>query len=667
MIARLSPQIGQGLQRRAKIPLPPMARQTADHTPDPGRTAAPGTAARTAAAGTRGFLAYLMLALALGVGLLVHVLEARPAGLRTLETSLRDGVTRMLATRDTRPNQAVVLVDIDENSLRAVGPWPWPRARLADLAEQLLAAHGVKLVVLDVVLPEPAGGEDALGDARLAALGQAGLLVPAQAFDYVRRDQPITTGTPGGALVAQAPDRWPAASGHVANFATLAQARCVGNIGFVPDFDGQVRRLALLTRWQGELYPTLALAAVQCARGDAAARALLEGLHPDARGWWGIPWRSRRFLTVPAGALLDDRTLPTLAGRIALIGSSALGLSDRVATPLAASTAGVTVHAAALDGMLWALDGHAPPAPSGHLLAAWLTLSTLALWWAIARWRRLRAIAAVLGGAITVWAALATWVVHTRAAVAITPALWSYACLLGLFLPIEWSAAQARLRARTRLLSRYLARPVLDELLAGENDDPLLPRHAEISVLIADLQDYTRITANSTLTRPVLEGRGTLDSYTGDGLIAFWGAPIATPDHADQALQAALDIAQAIARLNEARRQRGRFALRVRIGLASGPALVGDLGTPFRSTYTAVGAAVNLASRLQQAARGIDCDILVSGETASAVRKHRLRRLGDVELHGLAAVTVFTPQEAVHGHTPGADDPPRPGPGERQI
>jgi adenylate cyclase len=94
---------------------------------------------------------------------------------------------------------------------------------------------------------------------------------------------------------------------------------------------------------------------------------------------------------------------------------------------------------------------------------------------------------------------------------------------------------------------------------------------------------------------------------------------------------------------------------------------VGDLGTPFRSTYTAVGAAVNLASRLQQAARGIDCDILVSGETASAVRKHRLRRLGDVELHGLAAVTVFTPQEAVHGHTPGADDPPRPGPGERQI
>lgn len=648
-----------------------MARQTADHRPDLGRTPTPGASPRTAAARTHGLLAYLMLALALGAGLLVHVLEARPAGLRTLETSLRDGVTRLLAARNAGPSQALVLVDIDENSLRAVGPWPWPRARLADLAEQLLATHGVKLVVLDVVLPQPASGKDALGDARLAALGQAGLLVPAQAFDYVRRDQPITTGTPGGALASPAPDRLSTASGHVANFATLALARCVGNIGFAPDFDGQVRRLALLTRWQGEFYPTLALAAVQCARGQAAARALLEALHPDARGWWEIPWRSQRFLTVPAGALLDGQTLPTLAARIALVGSSALGLSDRVATPLAASMAGVAVHAAALDGMLRVLDGHAPPAPSSHLLAGWLALSTLALWWAIARWRRLRAIAAVLGGAITVWAALAIWVVHTRAAVAITPALWSYACLLGLFLPIEWSAAQARLRARTRLLSRYLARPVLDELLAREDDDPLLPARAEISVLIADLQDYTHITANSTLedaaaltrqlldclTRPVLEGRGTLDSYTGDGLIAFWGAPIATPNHADQALQAALDIAQAMARLNEVRRQRGHFALRVRIGLASGPALVGDLGTPFRSTYTAVGAAVNLAARLQQAARWMDCDILVCGETARAVRQHRLRLLGDIELHGLAAVTVFTPQDAVYGQTQDSGEP----------
>ncbi|HEY9269610.1 adenylate/guanylate cyclase domain-containing protein, partial [Achromobacter sp.] len=374
------------------------------------------------------------------------------------------------------------------------------------------------------------------------------------------------------------------------------------------------------------------------------------------------------------GALLVGPALPTLAGRIALVGSSALGLADRVATPLEASMAGVTVHAAALDGMLRALDGYAPPTPSGHLLAGWLVLSTLALWWAIARWRRLRAIAAVLGGALTVWAALAIWVVHTHAPVAISPALWSYACLLGLFLPIEWSAAQARLRARTRLLSRYLARPVLDELLARDNDDPLLPARAEISVLIADLQDYTRITANSTLeeaaaltrqfldclTRPVLEGRGTLDSYTGDGLIAFWGAPIATPDHADQALQAALDMAQAVARLNEARHQQGRFALRVRIGLASGPALVGDLGTPFRSTYTAVGPAVNLAARLQQAAREMDCDILVCGETARAVRRHRLRPLGDIELHGLAAVTVFTPQDTGYGQTQGPDDRFRP-------
>ncbi len=608
----------------------------------------------------QGAVSLLMLAAALLIGLTVHLLDAQAPGLRAVEAGMRDGFARALAVDADDPR--IALVDIDEESLRRIGPWPWPRERLADLAERLLSAQRAALVVFDLVLPEGSARQETTGEARLAALGREGLLVPAQAFDYLARDPRVIAGQPGGALAAPWSGPATPATGHVANFPALGGARCIGNVGFTPDFDGQVRRLALLTEWRGAYYPTLALAALQCARGKSDPTAVLDRLRLDAAGRWPIPFARRpdRYLAVPAAAVLQDDALPSLAGRIVLVGSSALGLSDRVATPLWPSTAGVTVHAAALSGLLDVADGRIESAPPAGLAIAWLLLSTLLLWWAIARWQRLRAISAALLGALVGWLVVSAWSLHAGLARPVTPALWSYAWLLGVYLPVEWSAAQARIRARTRLLSRYLARPVLDELLRSEGQDPLAPRHAEISVLIADMEDYTRITAHSTLeeaasltrefldclTRPVLAWRGTLDKYTGDGLVAFWGAPIAPADHAQSALDAALEIRAAITRFNAARHARGAFPVRVRIGLATGRALVGDLGTPFRSTYTAVGDVINLAARLQEAARGTGYDILVSRAMAETLPGNRLRPIGAISLRGLSKVDVFTPEDA---------------------
>jgi len=198
---------------------------------------------------------------------------------------------------------------------------------------------------------------------------------------------------------------------------------------------------------------------------------------------------------------------------------------------------------------------------------------------------------------------------------------------------------------------------VLEELLAAEGEDPLAPRHADITVLIADMQDYTRLTRQSTLegaaqltkgfleqlTRPVLEHRGTLDRYTGDGLVSFWGAPIAVADHADRAIDAAMTILENVRRFNEARAARGLPAVTVRMGVASGSALVGDLGTPFRIAYTAVGDCINLASRLQQASREVGVNILVSGSAAQRCRRWSFTPMGTTPVRGLGDEPVFTP------------------------
>jgi adenylate cyclase len=126
-------------------------------------------------------------------------------------------------------------------------------------------------------------------------------------------------------------------------------------------------------------------------------------------------------------------------------------------------------------------------------------------------------------------------------------------------------------------------------------------------------------------------------------LVAFWGAPLACPDQADRAVSAALGILAEVDALNT-RRARENFApVSVRIGIESGPALVGDLGTAFRSTYTAVGDCINFASRLEAAAQDLPTQLVIGAKANSQLRRHKTRSLGEITLRGTQNPTeVFT-------------------------
>jgi len=602
---------------------------------------------------------------------MVQLLADRLPVARQLEAHARDISMRVAA--DDRGDSRLAIIDIDEDSLKRIGPWPWPREKLADLAERLLADGGVSVVAFDLILTDPSQTEEArIGDARLASLAAQGWLVAAQAFDYVERDEKVTVGHPGGGFPAAALAPAVRATGYVGNYESLASGRCVGNIGFVPDPDGKVRRIAPWTRWADARYPAYALAVLQCLQPGLDIAQLSRRIPTDAQGLWAIPFSARpdSYLAIPAEAVLSGQLADLapgrlgqtagrrpLEGRIAVVGSSALGLSDRVATPMAPSVSGVTVHAAALSALLDMASGQSPRTAPPWAMAAWLVLSVGALWLLVARGARLRLMLASVVTVLGVWGALALWISTAGGSHAVTGPLWGYACILLLHLPVEWSWAHKRVRRRTRLLSRYVARAVLDELLEAPEEDPMAPRGAEITVMIADMQDYTRLTSRSSLetaarltrdfleqlTEPVLARRGTLDRYTGDGLVAFWGAPIAIEDHADRAVDAAADVVANIARFNEARRARGEDPVRVRIGIASGSALVGDLGTQFRAAYTAVGDCINLASRLQQLSRELDVSIAVASSSVQRCRRWRFRALGTAPVRGLPDQQVFTP------------------------
>lgn len=562
---------------------------------------------------------------------------------------LRDAFVRARAT--TAPEPRVLVVDIDESSLAQLGPWPWPHARIADLVEILLSRYEARGVALDILLPD--AGEPA-GDARLAALARHAPLVLAQAFDYdfgQTRPQPLRAGTLAGAVRAGAPAV--PATGYIANHAGLAQARNVGNIGFIPDSDGVLRRIPLLTSFGGQAYPALALALVDCCAGRAApALPATPLLRVDYRRDW------KAYTVVSAADILAQAIEPASArARLVVVGSSSLGMTDRVATPFAASRPGLGVQATMLSTLLDRQAGATPAPWPGRLLACGFALASVLL--ATLAFPRLPAAASVglLALASLAWLAVAFAAAPHDPDFSTTAPLASNLFLLAVAVPYQWQLAQRKSRRLLDTLRQYVAPGVVAELLRSDMEDPLAPRLLDVTTLIADMQGYTSQVESLSLeeaaeltrafldclTGPVIAMQGTLDKYTGDGLVAFWGAPLPLEHHADLALDAALEILQRVGRLSREREQAGLPPLRVRIGIESGPAMAGDFGTSFRSIYTAVGDSVNTASRLEQAARDYPHDVIIGAGTVERARRHRFVLLGERHLRGKGkSTTLYT-------------------------
>ncbi|AVR98396.1 CHASE2 domain-containing protein [Pseudoduganella armeniaca] len=572
-----------------------------------------------------------------------------PAPLRLGGEWLRDRFIQ-LAAREL-PDNRILVVDIDESSL-AEQPWPWPRARLADLVEVLLQ-NGARGVALDILQEKPA---DAAGDARMAMLAAHGPVVLAQMFDYVRRGSPLHAGVLGGGVGAPSPAGAVPAHGFIGNHPGLAQSRHFGNIGVVPDPDGVLRRVPMYTWYAGRVYPTLSRALLEC----CASAAPPLGATGMARIPYTRSWES--YDVAKAGDLLRGTVPPEfIRGRYVLVGSSSLSIGDRLATPLGASTAGLLVHAAMLGAQLDMLAGTAPAPWAGRAVAA-LFCVALALLASYTLPRLSAAVNALLLGALAAaWLGLAYLMAPHDALLEPGAPLLAIAFLLAVAVPMHWQLAQQRSRQLLGTLRQYVAKAVVDELLRSDLKDPLAPRLLQVTTLIADMQGYTtqveslsleqaaRLTTDflDCLTRPVLEKQGTLDKYTGDGLVAFWGAPLPNEQHADLALDAAAGILREVARFSQLRAAQGLPPLRVRIGIESGPAMAGDYGTSFRSIYTAVGDSVNTASRLEQAARDYPHDVIVGEGTVALSQRHRFLPLGERTLRGKERpIKVYTLAEA---------------------
>jgi len=585
----------------------------------------------------------------------VFHLRIAPAGLALmLEYPLRDIVVKTLSGRSVP--EEVVLVDIDELSIKERGGWPWSRSDLSYLSQTLLNDYNAKIVAFDIVLPE---ARDEIGDRRLLQLAQERKIVLSQVFDYVKRDTPIKTGELafGHSITANPGADAILATGFIGNHSGLSQAPCVGNIGFIPDEDGKLRRIIHLTSFNTRIFLSLAYEIAACiglAPNKTPPAVVLLRFDIAQEQWAVIP--ALDFFRVPLGSVQSDPLKSLVQQKIVIVGSSALGLSDRIATPLSSSTSGMFVHAQALSEIL-ASKRSIPPELSTPISLIAQVVIVLAFGLALIRFEKPTYLWFSLATICLVWLGLITWQILAGSHLNQSAALWAF-LIFGLFLmPFEWFSTRKKVRYVSSMLERYVSKKIFSEVMLIEDISLLKPKTAEITVLVVDMVAYAKTVSSQSLevaaemtrdfiaeiTDPVWQCEGTIDRYTGDGLIAFWGAPIEQKSHAELALQAAALIQQRIAALNiEKLSKLERPQISIRIGIASGVAIVGDFGTKERANYTAVGNCINMASRLESKAKELNMSILVSQSTAMLVNYKDLREVQSVELRGLGMTTLYT-------------------------
>lgn len=595
------------------------------------------------------------------VGLLSNVLPFRL--LTQLEFIAYDWrMTTQKAPLDI--DSRIVIVDIDERSLAIEGQWPWPRTRIAELITNLADVYKVSAIGLDILFPEQS--RRLLNDYKLTKTLSQNHAIMAQLFQLEKGSRPLQVGLLGNANNINSYSPLPAAVGYIGNSASLLKNNHTGHISIDIDLDGKARRLPPLISFNDSSYESLPLAMLRqlfdisqvdvststgLLRPATVLQAAAFQIPLDSSGRMLIPYQAGagQYLYIPATDVLQKKVSPDLLqNNLVLIGSSATGLFDLISTPWSKSYPGVEVHANILSALL---DNQllTEPARSASLL---IILCTMLFILVMLCYQKMSVLyASLLPAALGIGWLLCNWLAWHDYQLAF-PVMAPILLLLLLVLINTPALALQATRQRQQLFKHfqdYVPRAVVEQLAQSGNHHGIQPQRRDMSVMFMDIRGFTSIAETLTpaqlselmtqvlspVTRIIHEHGGTIDKYMGDAVMAFWGAPLAQADHAERAVCTAQAIRNALKPLNHQLQEKGFPAIRVGIGINSGTMAVGNMGSDFRVSYTVIGDAVNIASRLEGLTKHYTTDILIGGATIQQLHDHsRYQHLGDSRLKG---------------------------------
>ncbi|MGB6769947.1 MAG: adenylate/guanylate cyclase domain-containing protein [Methyloceanibacter sp.] len=588
---------------------------------------------------------------------------------------------QQIEPRQFDPSLPLRIVDVDEESLKRIGQWPWPRTVLADLVRKL-RDNGAAAIGFDMVFPEPDRmspanalrfwpQSDALAGLReeveklpsndqvlAEAIGQGAVVL---GFIATPQAGSIPQSKAGFANSGDDPRLFaPAFPGAAASLPELQdKASGAGSLNWLPEHDQIIRRIAMVVQVGDKLYPSFAADLLRLAQGASTYVVKSSGASSEQSfgaktgivkiriGDYEVPTEADGQMWIRFSKQAKERYLPAwrvlngeigkedIAGRLAIIGTSAAGLLDLRATPLEAAVPGVELHAQAIEqilqGSFLQRPDFATPAEMLYILVLGLLIALLIY--------RLGAMGSAVVGGIAVAAVIALswyafrvfgWLVDPiYPAIALT-AIYGAGTLF-VFLRTEHERNRVR-----NAFGHYMA-PALVERLA---DDPsrlkLGGEQRDMTLLFSDVRGFTTISEGldaeelthflnslfTPLSKIILEEQGTIDKFMGDAVMAFWNAPLDDTKHPIHGCRAALRIMEQMPGLNEHWRgeaeAKGRSfqPVKIGIGLNTGICCVGNLGSETRFDYSVIGDNVNVASRLEGQSKTYDV-VTIVGETTS--------------------------------------------------
>ncbi len=582
----------------------------------------------------------------------------------------------------------VRVVDIDEPSLEALGQWPWPRDKLALLADRLTEL-GAAAIGFDVLFPEA----DRMSPSRIAAtlpgVDPAGLpdydaLFAASlasspsilGFSRTPTGRPLG-GSPKSTFAVSGPDpkeAIPFLTGVAAPLPALREAaRGLATLSLNTELStSAVRRLPMLWTNGEQIYPTLSLEALRVAMGistmvvfgDTAAEGYVDSVrvgdftvpttsNGDLWLYYSRPdsnlYVSAKDVLGPNYQQLADR----IAGQIVLIGTSASGLLDIHTTTLGDNVPGVSVHAQAIEQIIAGTYLTRPDWVEGLEIVGFVALGAIMVLVVL----QLGPLAGLAAGAMSLLLAGGfSWWMFTANGTMVDPSfpLVGLSVIYAALVFFRFLTTDAAKRQIRRAFGYYVDPILLTQIEKNGDSLQLGGEMRHVSVMFSDVRGFTPLSEKLTppqilallntmfgaLGSEITSRLGTIDKFIGDAIMAFWNAPVDVPQHPRRAAEAALGMRHRLKALNEA----DAFGLRsggtgidevvIGVGISTGEALVGNMGLETRFDYSALGDTVNVASRVESACKDMGYDLLVTSATREAASELAFLEAGSLALKG---------------------------------